>query len=76
MEVAKTPTHHVKQTLPPSLSGPPGEAEIRYYVKVTVNRPQFFKENPRAVGDLMSYFQQDNHSNICALVGEFYFLTN
>ena len=49
LEVAKTPTHHVKQTLPPSLSGFPGEAEIRYYVKVTVNRPQFFKENPRAV---------------------------
>ncbi|OCK77532.1 hypothetical protein K432DRAFT_304003 [Lepidopterella palustris CBS 459.81] len=48
MEVAKTPTHHVKQTLPPSLSGYPGEAEIGYYVKVTVNRPQFFKENPRA----------------------------
>jgi len=48
MEVAKTPTHHVKQTLPPSLNGFPGEAEIRYYVKVTVNRPQFFKENPRA----------------------------
>ncbi|OCL02014.1 arrestin [Glonium stellatum] len=48
MEVAKSPTHHVRQTLPPSLSGFPGEAEIRYYVKVTVNRPQFFKENPRA----------------------------
>ena len=67
MEVAKTPTHHVKQTLPPSLSGFPGEAEIRYYVKVTVNRPQFFKENPRAVGPdriLMSYFQQDSYSNI------------
>ncbi|KAF2494223.1 arrestin [Lophium mytilinum] len=48
MEVAKTPTHHVKQTLPPSLNGFPGEAEIRYFVKVTVNRPQFYKENPRA----------------------------
>ncbi|KAF2707226.1 arrestin [Pleomassaria siparia CBS 279.74] len=47
-EMAKTPTHHVKQTLPPSLNGFPGEAEIRYFVKVTVNRPQFFKENPRA----------------------------
>ncbi|KAF2200276.1 hypothetical protein GQ43DRAFT_80433 [Delitschia confertaspora ATCC 74209] len=48
LEVARPPTRHVKQTLPPSLNGLPGEAEIRYYVKVTVNRPQFFKENPRA----------------------------
>ncbi|CAK4033288.1 Hypothetical predicted protein [Lecanosticta acicola] len=39
---------HVKKTLPPTLSGFPGEAEIRYYVKVTVNRQSFFKENPRA----------------------------
>ncbi len=30
---------HIKSTLPPSLSGFPGEAEIRYYVKVTVQRP-------------------------------------
>jgi hypothetical protein len=33
------------------LTGFPGEAEIRYFVKVTVNRPQFFKENPRAVAN-------------------------
>lgn len=51
LEVARTPTVHVKQTLPPSLSGFPGEAEIKYYVKVTVNRPQFFKENPRATAN-------------------------
>lgn len=51
LEVAKTPTRHVKQTLPPSLSGFPGEAEIKYYVKVTVNRPEFFKENPRAIAN-------------------------
>jgi hypothetical protein len=50
-EFAKTPTQHVKATLPPTLSGFPGEAEIRYYVKVTVNRPQFFKENPRAIAN-------------------------
>lgn len=50
-EFAKAPTHHVKGTLPPSLSGFPGEAEVRYYVKVTVNRPQFFKENPRAIAN-------------------------
>lgn len=48
LEVGRTPTQHVKQTLPPSLNGFPGEADVRYYVKVTVNRPQLFKENPRA----------------------------
>lgn len=48
IEFAKTPTMHVKTTLPPTLYFP-GEAEIRYYVKVTVNRPQLLKENPRAV---------------------------
>lgn len=50
-EFAKTPTQHIKSTLPPSLTGFPGEAEIRYFVKVTVNRPQFFKENPRAIAN-------------------------
>lgn len=50
-EVAKTPTQHVKTTLPPSLSGFPGEAEIKYYVKVTVNIPAFYKENPRAIAN-------------------------
>lgn len=39
---------HVKRTLPPSLTGFPGEAEIRYYVKVTVQRPSIFKENRRS----------------------------
>lgn len=48
MEVAMPATQHVKRTLPPSLSGFPGEAEIRYFVKVTVSRHSFFKENPRA----------------------------
>jgi hypothetical protein len=47
-EVARPASHHVKKTLPPTLSGFPGEAEIRYFVKVTVNRKSFFKENPRA----------------------------
>ena len=50
-EFARTPTQHIKSTLPPSLSGFPGEAEIRYFVKVTVNRPQFFKENPRSIAN-------------------------
>lgn len=49
LEVAKAPTQHIKTTLPPSLSGFPGEAEITYFVKVTVARPQFFKENPRDI---------------------------
>ncbi|KAF8854179.1 hypothetical protein BDZ45DRAFT_657062 [Acephala macrosclerotiorum] len=39
---------HVKRTLPPSLTGFPGEAEIRYYIKVTVQRPGLFKENRRS----------------------------
>ncbi|KAI9709783.1 MAG: hypothetical protein M1820_003186 [Bogoriella megaspora] len=48
LEVAKQPTRHVKKTLPPNLTGFPGMADIRYFVKVTVNRPQFFQQNPRA----------------------------
>ncbi|KAK0708806.1 hypothetical protein B0T21DRAFT_341064 [Apiosordaria backusii] len=38
---------HVTKTLPPSFTGFPGEAEIRYYVKVTIQRPSLFKENWR-----------------------------
>ncbi|ODA83101.1 hypothetical protein RJ55_01610 [Drechmeria coniospora] len=38
---------HVTRTLPPSLTGYPGEAEIKYYIKVTVQRPGFLKENWR-----------------------------
>ncbi|KAK4551834.1 hypothetical protein LTR86_010830 [Recurvomyces mirabilis] len=48
LEVSKPPTQHVKKTLPPTLSGFPGEAEIRYFVKATVARSSIFKENPRA----------------------------
>ena len=47
--MARNTDRHVKKTLPPTLSGLPGEAEIRYYVKVTVQRPAFYKENFRAV---------------------------
>jgi hypothetical protein len=39
---------HVHKLLPPSLSGFAGLAEIRYYVKVTVQRPSLFKGNHRA----------------------------
>ncbi|KAF3058019.1 hypothetical protein GL218_05791 [Daldinia childiae] len=38
---------HVKATLPPSLTGFPQEAEILYYIKVTIQRPGFFRENWR-----------------------------
>ncbi|KAF1812149.1 hypothetical protein P152DRAFT_473873 [Eremomyces bilateralis CBS 781.70] len=48
VEIAKQPTRHIRTTLPPSLYFP-GEAEIKYYVKVTVNRPSILKENPRAI---------------------------
>lgn len=48
MEIARPATRHVKTTLPPTLSGFPGEAEIRYYVKCTVNRHGLLKENARA----------------------------
>lgn len=40
---------HIKQLLPPTLSGFPGEAEIKYFVKVTVERPSLFKENYRHI---------------------------
>lgn len=38
---------HAKLPLPPTLSGYPGEAEIRYFVKATVVRPKFYQENIR-----------------------------
>ncbi|KAM3449971.1 hypothetical protein MY3296_006499 [Beauveria thailandica] len=38
---------HVTRTLPPSLSGVYNDAEIRYYIKVTVQRPGILKENWR-----------------------------
>jgi hypothetical protein len=47
--MARPTDRHVKKMLPPSLNGLPGEAEIRYYVKTTVARPAFYKENFRNV---------------------------
>ncbi|KAI0472668.1 hypothetical protein GGR56DRAFT_697241 [Xylariaceae sp. FL0804] len=38
---------HVKSTLPPSLTAFPSQAEIRYYIKVTIQRPGLFRENWR-----------------------------
>jgi len=48
IEVTKPAPSHVKKTLPPTMSGFPGEAEIRYFVKATISRLHFWKENPRA----------------------------
>ncbi|KAK2762427.1 hypothetical protein FQN53_007531 [Emmonsiellopsis sp. PD_33] len=48
LEVNRDMNTHVRKALPPSLVGFPGEAEIRYYVKATIARPQFYKENYRA----------------------------
>jgi hypothetical protein len=42
------PYRHTKRTLPPSLARFPGKAEIKYYVKVTVQRRSRFKENRRS----------------------------
>ncbi|ODH41751.1 hypothetical protein ACO22_01329 [Paracoccidioides brasiliensis] len=52
LEVARDTNKHVRKALPPSLTGFPGEAEIRYYVKATVGRPQFYKENYRGYADI------------------------
>lgn len=51
-ESAKAATRHVKKTLPPTLSGFPGEAEIRYYLKGTVTRHYFWKESLRAIAPI------------------------
>ncbi|THC98735.1 hypothetical protein EYZ11_001798 [Aspergillus tanneri] len=50
--MARDTNRHVKKTLPPSLSGFPGEADIKYYLKATIIRPQFYKENIRAIYNL------------------------
>ncbi|MCJ1272807.1 hypothetical protein MMC21_000596 [Puttea exsequens] len=49
MDMARDTDRHVKKTLPPSLNGLPGEATVHYYVKVTVTRPAFYKENFRSI---------------------------
>ncbi|KAI5811438.1 hypothetical protein DFH27DRAFT_460208, partial [Peziza echinospora] len=52
IDYAKDPLHHERATLPPSLFSIPGAGEdeggsIRYFLKVTVNRPQFYRKNLR-----------------------------
>ncbi|KAJ5681472.1 Arrestin-like N-terminal [Penicillium maclennaniae] len=49
VEMARESNRHVKKTLPPSFGGFPGMADIKYFVKATVIRPQFYKENIRAI---------------------------
>lgn len=49
LEVAHDTNKHVRKALPPSLTVFRGAAEIKYYVKATVGRPQFYKENYRGV---------------------------
>ncbi|KAL8727163.1 MAG: hypothetical protein Q9181_005805 [Wetmoreana brouardii] len=56
-EVHKAPGNsdrHVKQTLPPTLHAFQDQAVIRYYLKATVQRPAFYKENFRAVKNPIS----------------------
>ncbi|CAZ80023.1 unnamed protein product [Tuber melanosporum] len=49
-DIARDARRHHPGTLPPSLSGIPGdEALIRYFLKVTVIRPEFYKFNLRAI---------------------------
>ncbi|KAL9633452.1 MAG: hypothetical protein Q9164_004694 [Protoblastenia rupestris] len=55
MDMTQTVKAHVKKTLPPTLSGLPGEAEIQYYIKATVQRPAFYKENFRAHANFMFF---------------------
>lgn len=52
LEYARDAEHHTKNTLPPSLHSQPGGSQgeggsIRYYIKATVNRPQFYRMNVR-----------------------------
>lgn len=51
VDYARDASRHIKGTLPPSLSGITDDvAWIKYFLKVTVNRPQFYKTNMRQVG--------------------------
>ncbi|PGH34007.1 hypothetical protein GX50_03154 [[Emmonsia] crescens] len=52
LEVAHDTNKHVRKALPPSLTVFRGAAEIKYYVKATVGRPQFYKENYRGYADI------------------------
>ncbi|KAL9576834.1 MAG: hypothetical protein Q9212_006778 [Teloschistes hypoglaucus] len=49
MQAPGNTDRHVRQTLPPSLHRFEDQAVIRYFLKATVQRPAFYKENFRAV---------------------------
>ncbi|KAL8713306.1 MAG: hypothetical protein Q9220_002505 [cf. Caloplaca sp. 1 TL-2023] len=51
MQTPGSSDHHTHQTLPPTLHAFQEQAIIRYYVKATVQRPSFYKENFRAVSE-------------------------
>ncbi|KAL8649983.1 MAG: hypothetical protein Q9210_004084 [Variospora velana] len=46
---------HVRKTLPPSLQMVHDQAIIRYYIKATVQRPAFYKENFRSLLRLIGH---------------------
>ncbi|KAL8635864.1 MAG: hypothetical protein Q9228_006684, partial [Teloschistes exilis] len=48
MQAPGNTDRHVRQTLPPSLHRFEDQAVIRYFLKATVQRPAFYKENFRA----------------------------
>ena len=54
-QMVQGPNAHVKTTLPPSLGGHPGVAEIQYYVKATVQRPAFYKDNYRYIARFLFF---------------------
>lgn len=64
VEMARDTNRHVKKTLPPSLSGFPGMAEIEYFIKATVIRPQFYKENIRSVSSYREGKRKSFHVHV------------
>ena len=77
-ELARASCRHIKNTLPPSLCVLPGQAEIRYFVKATVHRQAFYKENFRAVSALSARTQAEKSKNQAhnATACSFQFLAN
>jgi hypothetical protein len=51
VEIEQLKYSHVKRILPPSLAEFPGKAEIKYFIKATVERPSRFRENMRSIID-------------------------
>lgn len=52
MQAPGSRDRHVRKTLPPTLHAFQDQAIIRYYIKATVVRPAFYKENYRTVSGL------------------------